>query len=73
MRLATREITGLACVVTGGACSAALHTFVAIVAPAVTATAASSGVEPAVRPAVSAEVRARVLQRPRLGRLARGT
>jgi probable HAF family extracellular repeat protein len=66
-------ITGLACVVAGGACSSVLHTFVAIVAPAAAAAAASSGAQPALRPAVSAEVRARVLQQQRLGRLARGT
>jgi len=63
-------ITGLACVVAGGACSSVLHAFVAIVAPAVTAAAAPGGAGAAVRPAVPAEVRARVLQQQRLGRMA---
>jgi hypothetical protein len=63
-------ITGLACVVASGTCSGVLHTFVAIVAPAVAASAAPSGVEAAARPTVSAEVRARVLQQQRLGSMA---
>jgi hypothetical protein len=63
-------ITGLACVVASGTCSGALHTFVAIVAPGAAATAAASGVEAAARPAVPAEVRARVLQQLRLGSMA---
>jgi len=64
------EITGLACVVEGGACSGVLHAFVAIVAPAASAGAASAlpgAGETAVRPAVPAEVRERVLQHQRLG------
>jgi len=66
------EITGLACVVEGGACSGVLHAFVAIVAPAASAGAASTlpgADESAVRPAVPAEVRKRVLQHQRLGHL----
>ena len=65
-------ITGLACVVAAGACSSVLHTFVAIVAPAVAAAAAPGGAGAAVRPAVPAEVRARVLQQQRLGRMTGG-
>jgi hypothetical protein len=65
-------ITGLACVLVSGACSGVLHSFVAIVAPAVAATLAPSGAEAAARPAVPAEVRARVRQQQRLGRMMRG-
>jgi hypothetical protein len=66
------ELTGLACVVEGGACSGVLHAFVAIIAPAVSTGAASAlpgADETAVRPAVPAEVRERVLQHPHLGHM----
>jgi probable HAF family extracellular repeat protein len=49
------EITGLACVVASGTCSSVLHTFVAIVAPATSAGAASASPGAdlnAMRPAV---------------------
>ena len=52
------EITGLACVVASGTCSSVLHTFVAIVAPATSAGAASAspGADlTAMRPAVPDE------------------
>jgi hypothetical protein len=61
-------------VVEGGACSGVLHAFVAIVAPAASTGAASAlpGADlSAMRPAVPAEVRERVLQQQRLGRMAR--
>jgi len=67
------EITGLACVLASGTCSRVLHTFVAIVAPATSAGAASAspGADlTAVRPAVPDEARARVLQQQRPGHVA---
>ena len=64
------EITGLACVVEGGVCSGVLHAFVAIIAPAVTTASALPGAdETAVRPAVAAGVRERVLQHQHLGHM----
>lgn len=65
------EITGLAWVVEGGACSGVVA-FVAIVAPAASASAASAlpgADETAVRPAVPAEVRERVLPHQHLGHM----
>jgi hypothetical protein len=60
-------------VVAGGACSSVLHTVVAIVAPATSASAARPppGADlTATRPAMPAEIRARVLQQQQLGRMA---
>jgi hypothetical protein len=51
-------------------CSGVLHAFVAIIAPAVTTASALPGAdETAVRPAVAAGVRERVLQHQHLGHM----
>ena len=65
------EITGVACVVSGGVCSTILHASVAILAPGTARDAAAGSAALATRPWVPAEVRAQVAPERRFGRAVR--
>jgi probable HAF family extracellular repeat protein len=63
------EITGLACVVVDGACGSVVHTFVAIVAPGASGNGSHDDAQFAAPPVVPAQLRERLLQQKRLGRM----
>jgi probable HAF family extracellular repeat protein len=63
------EITGLACVVVGGACGTVLHTFVAIVAPGADSDSWQESERSLASPAVPEALQARQLQQHRFGNL----
>ena len=63
------EITGQACVVVDGACGSVMRTFVAIVAPGNRENHWGGNGQSAARPAMSAELRERLLQQRRFGNM----